>query len=85
MIRACQDRRLADQAGRLKEALAQAPVLGETTVAVRGRGNQAARPAVMAIRSVRSIWTDFGDRADGKLRCGTLGRSRSAKSTPPTE
>jgi hypothetical protein len=53
VIRACQDRRLADQAGRLKEALAQTPVLGQTTVAVRGRGNQAARQAVVAIRSVR--------------------------------
>ena len=53
VIRACQDRRLADQAGRLKAALAQAPVLGETTVAVRGRGSQAARQAVVAMRSVR--------------------------------
>jgi hypothetical protein len=53
VIRACQDRRLADQAGRLKEALAQTPVRGQTTVAVRGRGNQAARQAVVAIRSVR--------------------------------
>jgi Transposase DNA-binding/Transposase Tn5 dimerisation domain len=53
VIRACQDRRLADQAGRLKEALAQAPMLGETTVAVRGRGSQAARQAVVAMRSVR--------------------------------
>jgi hypothetical protein len=53
VIRACQDRRLADQAGRLKEALAQAPVLGQTTVAVRGRGSQAARQAVVAMRSVR--------------------------------
>ena len=53
VIRACQDRRLADPAGRLKAALAQAPVLGETTVAVRGRGSQAARQAVVAMRSVR--------------------------------
>jgi hypothetical protein len=53
VIRACQDRRLADPAGHLKAALAQAPVLGEMTVAVRRRGSQAACQAVVAIRSVR--------------------------------
>jgi hypothetical protein len=53
VIRACQDRRLADQAGRLKEALAKAPVLGKTTVEVRSRGGQAARKAVVEMRSVR--------------------------------
>jgi len=53
VIRACQDRRLADEAGRLKEALAKAPVLGETLVEVRSRGGQAARKAIVEIRSVR--------------------------------
>jgi len=53
VIRACQDRRLADEAGHLKGALAQAPVLGETTVEMRARGGQAARTAIVQIRSVR--------------------------------
>jgi hypothetical protein len=53
VIRACQDRRLADEAGRLKEALAKAPVLGETTVEVRSRAGQAARKAIVEMRGVR--------------------------------
>ena len=53
VIRACQDRRLADEAGRLKAVLAQAPALGETTVEVRSRGGQAARTAIVQVRSVR--------------------------------
>jgi hypothetical protein len=53
VIRACQDRRLADEAGRLKAVLTQAPVLGETTVEVRSRGGQAARTAIVQVRSVR--------------------------------
>jgi len=37
----------------LREALAQAPVLGQTTVEVRARGSQPARTAMVEIRSVR--------------------------------
>ena len=55
VIRAYQDRRLADGAGHLKGALAQAPVLGQTTVAVRARGGQAARTAIVEVRSVRVV------------------------------
>ena len=53
VIRACQDRRLADEAGRLKEALTQAAVLGETTVEVRSRAGQPARTAIVQVRSMR--------------------------------
>jgi len=53
VVRACQDRRLADQAGHLQTRLAQAPVLGETVVTVRARGGQAARQAVVTWRSLR--------------------------------
>jgi hypothetical protein len=53
VIRGWHDRRLADEAGRLKEVLAQAPVLGETTVEVRSRGGQPARTAIVQVRSVR--------------------------------
>jgi hypothetical protein len=53
VIRGCQDRRLADEAGRLKTALAQAPVLGQTTVEVRSRGGQPARMAIVEVRTVR--------------------------------
>lgn len=52
IIRAYQDRRLADE-GHLRDALAQAPVLGQTTVEVRARGSQPARTAIVEIRSVR--------------------------------
>lgn len=53
IIRACQDRRLADGAGKLKEALAGATVLGQSTVELRSRGGQAARTAIVELRSVR--------------------------------
>ena len=53
VIRACQDRRLADEAGRLSQTLAQAPVLGQSTVEVRSRAGQPARTAIVALRSVR--------------------------------
>jgi len=53
IIRACQDRRLADGAGKLKEALAGAPVLGQSTVELRSRGGEAARTAIMELRSVQ--------------------------------
>jgi len=53
VIRGYQDRRLAQEAGSLREALAQAPVLGQTTVEVRARGSQPARTATVQLRSVR--------------------------------
>jgi hypothetical protein len=53
VIRACQDRRLAGEAGHLQEALAKAPALGRTTVEVRARGGQPARTAIVELRSVR--------------------------------
>lgn len=53
IIRARHDRRLADAAGHLQAALAQAPVLGQTTVEVRARPGQAARTAIVEVRAVR--------------------------------
>jgi hypothetical protein len=53
VIRACHDHRLADETGHLRAAVAQAPVVGRTTVAVRSRGGQPARRAVVEVRSVR--------------------------------
>jgi hypothetical protein len=53
VIRACQDRRLANETGHLAEALAKAPVLGQSTVAVRARAGQPARTAIVELRSLR--------------------------------
>jgi hypothetical protein len=53
IIRSRYDRRLAGEAGHLQEALAQAPVLGQTTVELRARPGQPARTAMVEIRSVR--------------------------------
>src|SRR5215468_2614922 len=53
IIRGYQDRRLTDGAGKLKEALAGAPVLGESTVELRSRGGEAARTAIVELRSVQ--------------------------------
>jgi hypothetical protein len=53
VIRACQDRRLAAAAGRLWPTLAQAAVLGRSTVEVRSRAGQPARTAIVELRSVR--------------------------------
>ena len=53
VIRSFQDRRLAAGAGHLRATLAQAPVLGELTVAVRARGGEAARKARVEVRSMR--------------------------------
>ena len=52
VIRARHDRRLAEGAGHLQEALAQAPVLGQTTVELRARPGQRARTARVEIRQV---------------------------------
>jgi hypothetical protein len=51
VVRACQDRRLADEAGRLWETLAQAPVLGLSTVELRSRGGEAARTAIVEVKA----------------------------------
>jgi len=53
IIRAYQDRRLADGAGRLRQALAQAPVLGRNPVELRSRGGAPARTARVQLRSVQ--------------------------------
>ncbi len=53
IIRACQDRRLAQGAGKLSQALAGAAVLGQSTVELRSRGGEAARTAIVELRSVR--------------------------------
>ena len=53
VIRASQNRRLADEAGRLSEALEKAMVLGLSTVELRSRGGEPARTAVVEIRAVK--------------------------------
>jgi hypothetical protein len=53
IIRASHDRRLAEAAGHLKDALARAPVLGQMTVELRARPGQAARTAIVEVRTVR--------------------------------
>ena len=53
IIRAYQDRRLADQAGHLWPALKRAPVLGRATVELRARPDQPARTAIVELRSVQ--------------------------------
>jgi hypothetical protein len=53
VIRSCQDRRLADgQKSHLRQKVAQAPLLGRTTVELRARPGQPARTAIVEIRSV---------------------------------
>jgi hypothetical protein len=51
VIRSCQDRRL-EGGGNVWEKVAQAPVLGEVTVELRARRGQAARTAIVELRSV---------------------------------
>jgi hypothetical protein len=53
IIRAYQDRRLADEQGSLSQALERAPLLGLSTVQLRSRGGQPARTAVVEIRVAR--------------------------------
>lgn len=53
VIRACQDRRLAEGMGHLRAAVAQGPLLGRTTVEVRSRAGQPARTAIVEVRGVR--------------------------------
>jgi hypothetical protein len=52
LIRACHDRCLSGGAGHLREALQRAPVLGQATVALRARGSQPARTALVELRCV---------------------------------
>src|SRR5207245_8467409 len=54
VIRGCQDRRLADEAGKLRESLAKAALLGQSTVELRSRGGEPARTAIVELRSVQS-------------------------------
>ena len=53
VVRSWHDRRLAAHAGHLVEALAKAPILGESTVEVRSRAGVPARTAIAQLRSVR--------------------------------
>jgi hypothetical protein len=53
VIRSCQNRRLANEAGHLWTAVAQATVLGQRTVELRARPGQAARTAIVELRRVR--------------------------------
>jgi hypothetical protein len=53
LIRSYQDRRLAEGAGKLCQALAKAPVLGQSTVELRSRGGEPARTAIVELRSVK--------------------------------
>jgi hypothetical protein len=53
IVRGYQDRRLADEAGKLREALAKAPALGQSTVELRSRGGEPARTAIVELRSVQ--------------------------------
>lgn len=51
VIRGYQQRRLAE-AGHLADTLAQAPVLGQSTIELRARPGQAARTAIVELRAV---------------------------------
>jgi hypothetical protein len=53
VIRGHHNRRLADQVGRLHQALVEAPVLGHTTVELRARAGQGARTAIVEVRRLR--------------------------------
>jgi hypothetical protein len=52
VVRGRRDRRLADEAGKLRDALDRAPVLGQSTVELRSRGGEAARTAIVKLRAV---------------------------------
>jgi hypothetical protein len=53
VVRACQDRRLANEAGHLLAAVAQAEVLGQSVIELRARTGQTARTAIVELRSQR--------------------------------
>jgi hypothetical protein len=66
IIRACQNRCLADGAGKMWEALGRAPVLGQSTVELRARHGEPARTAIVELRSVQvdltGPWRPGGQR-----------------------
>jgi hypothetical protein len=68
VIRACQNRRLADTAGRLWDRLNQAPVLGQVDLELRARPGTRARRARVQLRSTRVClsgpWRPGGRQAD---------------------
>jgi hypothetical protein len=68
VIRACQNRRLADEAGHLWERLEQATVLGQVNVELRSRPGQGARRALIELRSTKvdlsGPWRPGGWQAD---------------------
>jgi hypothetical protein len=68
VIRACQNRRLADGAGRLWDSLSQAAVVGEVDIELRARPGAAARRASVQLRSTRvglsGPWRPGGRQAD---------------------
>ena len=66
VVRACQDRRLADEAGHLLAAVAQAAVVGQSAVELRARAGQAARTAIVELRS-RRVNLDGPHRPGGWL------------------
>jgi hypothetical protein len=53
VVRAGTDRRLADGAGHLRQALERAPLLGRCTVELGARPGQPARTAIVELRSTR--------------------------------
>jgi hypothetical protein len=56
IIRAYQDRRLADEQGRLWEVVEAVPVLGSSAVELRSRAGEPARTAVLEIKAARVNW-----------------------------
>lgn len=71
IIRAYRDRKLADQAGHLKEAVAQTQPLGQMTVEVRARGGQPARTAIVEVRAcpvhLQGPWRPGGQQPELSL------------------
>lgn len=65
IIRAFHDRVLSQGGGHLKAAVAQAPVCGHLSVAVRARAGRAARPANVAVRTA-SLSLNGPRRLSGK-------------------
>ena len=73
VVRAYHDHWLADETGHMRAAVAQGPVVGQTTVEVRARGgNRPARPRWKCGVCVW-IWPGPGVREDGRSRSGTWG------------
>src|SRR5580658_479515 len=71
VIRACHDRCLANEEAHLWEWIAQAPVLGQLTVPLRARPGQAARTAIVEVRSasvrLHGTWRPGGPQPDLEL------------------